>query len=143
MVPATADDCAWAFMGNLRLGSMLPILLPLREHAKFSYRKGSIFDGTTPIVARSPSDLAPGASGIAARLKQARAHAGITIRALAKSAGIASSAITDTEIGNRIPRADTLEKIARALNVSACWLAYGEGKAPAWLDADASDARNA
>lgn len=116
------------------------IMIPFREQARFSYRKGSNFDGTTPIVTRPSSDLAPGASGIAARLKQARAHSGITIRALAKSAGIASSAITDTEIGDRIPRADTLEKMARALNVSACWLAYGEGNAPVWLDTEAGDA---
>ena len=85
-----------------------------------------------PIVVRSVSVLAPGASGIAARLKLARSHAELTIRALASAAGVASSAITDTEIGNRIPRADTIEKIARALGVSACWLAYGEGTAPRW-----------
>lgn len=83
-------------------------------------------------MVRSVSNLAPGASGIAARLKLARSHAELTIRALASAAGVASSAITDTEIGNRIPRADTIEKIARALGVSACWLAYGEGIAPRW-----------
>lgn len=83
-------------------------------------------------MVRSVSNLAPGASGIAARLKLARSHAELTIRALASAAGVASSAITDTEIGNRIPRADTIEKIARALGVSACWLAYGEGSAPRW-----------
>lgn len=91
-----------------------------------------------PIVVRSVSNLAPGASGIAARLKLARSHAELTIRALASAAGVASSAITDTEIGNRIPRADTIEKIARALGVSACWLAYGEGTVPRW----ASDTGN-
>ena len=83
-------------------------------------------------MVRSVSKLAPGASGIAARLKEARQHAEMTIRALAAAAGVASSAITDTEIGQRIPRADTLEKMARALGVSACWLAYGEGDSPRW-----------
>lgn len=83
-------------------------------------------------MVRSVSNSAPGAGGIAARLKLARSHAEMTIRALASAAGVASSAITDTEIGHRIPRADTLEKIARALGVSACWLAYGEGTAPTW-----------
>jgi transcriptional regulator with XRE-family HTH domain len=89
-----------------------------------------------PIVVRFVSNLAPGASGIAARLKLARSHAKLTIRALASAAGVASSAITDTEIGNRIPRADTIEKIARALGVSACWLAYGEGTSPRWAGED-------
>lgn len=83
-------------------------------------------------MVRSVSKLAPGAGGIAARLKEARQNAAMTIRALAAAAGVASSAITDTEIGERIPRADTLEKMARALGVSACWLAYGEGSAPPW-----------
>lgn len=83
-------------------------------------------------MVRSVSKLAPGASGIAGRLKDARKHAEMTIRALASAAGVASSAITDTEIGQRIPRADTLEKMARALGVTACWLAYGEGDAPPW-----------
>ena len=95
-----------------------------------------------PIVVRSVSNLAPGASGIAARLKLARSHAELTIRALASAAGVASSAITDTEIGNRIPRADTIEKIARALGVSACWLAYGEGTAPSWAEKSAKNRNN-
>lgn len=85
-------------------------------------------------MVRSVSNLAPGASGIASRLKEARKHADLTIRALAAAAGVASSAITDTEIGNRIPRADTLEKMARALGVSACWLSYGEGPKPVWAE---------
>lgn len=85
-------------------------------------------------MVRSVSNLAPGASGIASRLKEARKHSDLTIRALAAAAGVASSAITDTEIGNRIPRADTLEKMARALGVSACWLSYGEGPKPAWAE---------
>jgi transcriptional regulator with XRE-family HTH domain len=66
------------------------------------------------------------------RLKQARQHSGMTIRELGALAGIASSVVVDTENGKRIPRADTVERMAWALKLSACWLAYGEGKAPAW-----------
>jgi transcriptional regulator with XRE-family HTH domain len=72
------------------------------------------------------------------RLKQARQHTGMTIRELGTIAGIASSVVADTENEKRIPRADTVERMAWALKISACWLAYGEGKAPAWYsEADA------
>lgn len=37
---------------------------------------------------------------------------------LAKRAGIPQSAISEIEAGKRVPRADTLQKLAAALNVS-------------------------
>lgn len=40
--------------------------------------------------------------------------------------------LSDLGNGRRMPQVDSVEKIARALGVSAGWLAYGEGERPNW-----------
>lgn len=77
-----------------------------------------------------PDLNAPKSSQAGVRLKWARAQAGLTIRDLAKKASVPNSAITEIELGNRIPRANTLEKLANALGVAPCWLVFGDGPAP-------------
>lgn len=67
---------------------------------------------------------------IGERLKWARTRAKMTIRDVARLAGIASSAVTEIEQGTRIPRADTLERLAAALKVPGCWLVFGDGPEP-------------
>jgi transcriptional regulator with XRE-family HTH domain len=69
----------------------------------------------------------------------------MTIRELGSLAGIASSVVADTENEKRIPRADTLERIAWALKVTPCWLTYGDAdKAPTWwVDGESSQERSA
>lgn len=79
---------------------------------------------------RLPDHLVSKHAGLGARLKWARAQAQITVRDLAKVAGIAFSAVSEIEKGERVPRADTLERLAVALNVPACWLVFGDGPAP-------------
>lgn len=69
-------------------------------------------------------------STIGDRLKWAREKAGWTVRELAQRAGIAASSVTDMELGSRTPRTDTVERLAAALKVERCWLAYGDGRAP-------------
>lgn len=69
-------------------------------------------------------------STIGERLKWAREKASWTVRELAQRAGIAPSSITDVELDSRTPRTDTVERLATALKVERCWLAYGDGKAP-------------
>ena len=51
-------------------------------------------------------------------IKQARHAAGLTVRGLAEKIGVAPSTITAIEAGRKIPRADTLRKIADACNVT-------------------------
>jgi len=85
------------------------------------------------VTQRVPDHRTARSVGLAQRLKHARQHSGMTVRDLASLAGIASSVVVDTENGKRIPRADTVERIAWALKISACWLAYGEGLAPDWF----------
>lgn len=87
---------------------------------------------------RLPDSLVSKHTGLGDRLKWARAHAEMTVRDLADVAGVAFSAISEIEKGGRIPRADTLERLAVALKVPACWLVFGDGVAPDGWKADAS-----
>lgn len=79
-------------------------------------------DGATKRTVRS--------KGIGQRLKWARQRAELTVRDVARATGVSPSTISDTELNRRIPRADTLEKLAVALRVEPSWLAFGDGKAP-------------
>lgn len=87
---------------------------------------------TLTMTARAPSD-APHASGLSRRFRLAREHAGLTQRALAAKSRCTNSTIIEVEAGKRMPQIDTIEVLARALGVSAGWLAYGEGLSPEWL----------
>lgn len=54
-----------------------------------------------------------------------------SLREVARRAGLSQTAVQEIANGNRDnPGADTLWKIARALGVSPCWLAYNEGEGP-------------
>lgn len=80
---------------------------------------------------------AQGSSELKWRFRKAREQASLTLRDLAAKSGQPLSTITDIEGGRRMPRIDTLEKLAHTLRVSAGWLAYGDGTRPEWLqDAD-------
>lgn len=68
----------------------------------------------------------PAHVGFPARLRKARKAADVTRHKLSLSAGIASDGVNDLETGGRIPGIDTVERLALALNVSPCWLAFGK-----------------
>lgn len=61
---------------------------------------------------------------LATRLSKLRGNA--TQSELAKKAGVPQSAISEIEAGKRIPRTDTLQKIANALGVSVAELLNDE-----------------
>ena len=82
-----------------------------------------------------------GSSSLKQRFRKARERAELTLRDLAAKSGQPLSTITDIEGGYRMPRIDTLERIALALGVPAGWLAYGEGAVPSWLSNDADEKR--
>lgn len=93
-------------------------------------------------MTRSPSRrTALGSSSLKQRFRTARERAGLTLRDLAAKSGQPLSTITDIEGGYRMPRIDTLERIALALGVPAGWLAYGEGAAPNWVSNDGDEER--
>ncbi len=73
-----------------------------------------------------------GALSVGVRLKLARDKRGLTMTEVADEAGIAASTVNVIEKGQKQPRGDTVERLARALDVPRCWLAYGDGPVPDW-----------
>jgi transcriptional regulator with XRE-family HTH domain len=67
---------------------------------------------------------------ICVRLRDARLARGLTLEQLAHLAGITGAAVSYIENGKTVPRADTIERLARALNVPRSWLAFGDGRKP-------------
>lgn len=68
--------------------------------------------------------------GLAARMKSARKQAGLSHHRLGVLAG-GRGVPAAVENGERIPGIDTIEKLANALGVPACWLAFGgDGEEP-------------
>lgn len=65
--------------------------------------------------------------GAGARLQTQRDKAGLSLRDLAASAGVSFETIRKCEAGTAIPKVDTCERLAVALGVTPCWLAFGVG----------------
>jgi len=61
----------------------------------------------------------------AERFKSARAAAGLSLKGMAIRAETSRRSVSLWEEGGATPRIDTVERLATALNVSSCWLAYG------------------
>ncbi len=64
--------------------------------------------------------------GCAERLKGSRERLGLSLRELSAAAQVSYQAVLYTESGQTVPRIDTIEAIAVALDVAPGWLAYGE-----------------
>lgn len=68
--------------------------------------------------------------GMAIRLLQSREARGCTLRGLAERAGLSAQAVLYIEQAKVVPKVDTCELLAVALDVAPGWLAYGEGVGP-------------
>lgn len=66
------------------------------------------------------------------RLRKIRKGARYSGSALSTEAELARNAVRDLERAARVPRVDTLERVAAALAVSPAWLAFGEGDPQPW-----------
>lgn len=66
------------------------------------------------------------------RLKQARDRRKLTMAALGEKAGVGASTINSIEKGKKVPRGDTIELLAIALEVEPAWLLFGTGQKPVW-----------
>lgn len=67
------------------------------------------------------------------RLFWARNHKGWTHRELADRARVAVGTISGLENGKHVPKTTIIERLASALDVAPCWLAYGDqDKVPDW-----------
>ena len=71
--------------------------------------------------------MALACASVGMRLLEARAERGLNLRALARLADLVPTSITNIEDGSSTPTVATAEQLAKALGVSPCWLAYGEG----------------
>ena len=63
-------------------------------------------------------------NGVASRLRKIRTSHGLTMRALARAAGLTDTAVRSTETGASIPSIATVEAFAIALEVSPGCLLY-------------------
>lgn len=66
-------------------------------------------------------------AAVGARLRALRLDRGLTMRALARLAGLTDTAVRTTETGTTVPSVATVEALANALAVSPGWLAYAVG----------------
>ena len=82
------------------------------------------------MISRMNTPLA--SEGFAERLKLARAHRALSYRALGEAAGLSHTAVQHLEAGASSPSLTNCERLAAALGVRASWLAFGDGRAPAW-----------
>lgn len=73
-------------------------------------------------------------ASIGKRLYLARSKRDMTMRELGSKAGVSDATVNYIEKGTQKPTADTIEGLARALDVDPCWLAYGTGITPDWLE---------
>ena len=63
--------------------------------------------------------------GFALRLARLRKAANLSRSALSEAVSMARNTASQLESGERVPHLDTVEKLAQALGVSPCLLAYG------------------
>jgi transcriptional regulator with XRE-family HTH domain len=62
---------------------------------------------------------------VGARLRAVRERRGLPRRTLGTAAGTSGTNILNIEDGRTIPRLDLVERLAVALDVAPCWLAFG------------------
>ncbi len=65
-------------------------------------------------------------TGIGQRLETARKAHGLSRQALGNASGLTGQSVANIEIQGMIPRVDTVEMLAKALGVSASWLAFAQ-----------------
>lgn len=65
-------------------------------------------------------------AGCSERVASARRSLGLSMRKLSTAAGISVQTWSTVEAGATVPKADSLERMAVALDVAPAWLAYGD-----------------
>lgn len=83
-----------------------------------------------PCLSKTVCGSAAAHCGVGARLTRAREVRGCTLRGLAQRAGLSAQAVLYIENAKVVPKVDTCELLAVALDVAPGWLAYGEGQGP-------------
>lgn len=65
--------------------------------------------------------------GLPARLSRLRQERGLSRRQLGRLSGTSDNFVQMTETGTTVPNIAKVEQLAKALQVSVCWLAFGLG----------------
>ncbi len=65
--------------------------------------------------------------GLTARLLRLRQERGLSRRELGRLSGTSDNFVQMTETGTTVPNIAKVEQLAKALQVSVCWLAFGIG----------------
>lgn len=75
-----------------------------------------------------PSTAEMQVSGLPQRLSAVRDERGLSRLELGRLSGTSHTFVRMTETGTTVPNIAKVEQLAKALNVSVCWLAYGIGR---------------
>ena len=67
------------------------------------------------------------ADGLPERLFRLRQERGLSRRQLGRMSGTSDNFVQMTETGTTVPNIAKVEQLAKALQVSVCWLAFGVG----------------
>ena len=76
-----------------------------------------------PLPSMRPTD--PTIAALPGRLREARETAHMTQRGLGELAGLSSSHVSKIEDGHKVPSLATVLRLAAALEIAPCWLAFG------------------
>lgn len=77
------------------------------------------------IHAAQPPKPSAGCQQVGARLRRVRGARAYSVRALGELAGVSGAAVSAIENKPHMPSLATIEKLAKALDVSPAWLAFG------------------
>ena len=75
---------------------------------------------------RTGGETREGVMRVGARLKEARERTRMSCSALGRQSGVSGQTVSNIEDKGYMPGVDTAEQLAKALEVSPCWLAFGE-----------------
>jgi len=76
-----------------------------------------------------PPDAGMRSSDMPQRLSTVRQERGLSRLELGRLSGTSHTFVRMTETGTTVPNIAKVEQLAKALNVSVCWLAFGTGPA--------------
>ena len=84
-----------------------------------------------------PEDAIPAESAaamIGQRLAEVRQQRGLSRQALGDAAGLTGQTVANIEVHGMLPRVDTVEMLAKILDISPSWLAFGCSPQPSASD---------
>lgn len=92
--------------------------------------KSKVTKPETDVPDIATSELTSAYLGVAKRLSDRRSALGLSLRQVGTAAGISYQTVNLIECGEAVPKVDSLHRLAIALDVAPCWLAYGVGDPP-------------